>query len=166
VAVEGAGDDAHRPGVLRKRHLGNLSLEKGLVTRRSALVLRAEIHPELNHLQGAALAGELPGMEFLVDDALARRHPLNIARADRPAAAAGIPVFQFALIGHGHGFKARVGMSGHAPLFVTRRERMGFRVIEKQEGAQFPAQAVVIKHGTDGKAVANPVHCRALMNAQ
>src|SRR5437867_2754789 len=105
-------------------------------------------------------------MEFLVNDALARGHPLDVARADFSATATGIAVFQFALISHGDGLEALVRMTAHTALFVARRELVGRGVIEQQERAQLAAEAVVIKHGTHGKSVADPVHARTLMDAK
>jgi len=46
------------------------------------LVLGRQVHPELAELEGAAFLGESLAVELLVDDALRRRHPLDVAGAD------------------------------------------------------------------------------------
>lgn len=53
------GDDAHGSSGLRQFHVGNLHLEQGLITGFGTLVLRAQIHPKLNHLQRTAAAREI-----------------------------------------------------------------------------------------------------------
>ena len=77
-------------------------------------------------------------MEFLVDDAVTGRHPLHVARADLAAAAAGIAMFQLALIGDGHGFKALVRMPADAALLITGRELVGRGVVEQQRTDSTP----------------------------
>ncbi len=53
-----------------------------------------QIHPELGHFKNAAVAGKLRLMPFFMDHAGSGRHPLNIARADLTAVAAGVPMLQ------------------------------------------------------------------------
>ena len=74
-------------------------------------------------------------------------------------------MLDFALISNGHGFKALVRMPAHAALFVPGGEFIRRRVIQHQEGAQFAAQAVIVEHGANREAVADPVHSGATVNA-
>src|SRR6185436_12883517 len=39
-------------------------------------------------------------------------------------------------------------------------------IVEQQERTQLATQTVVVKHGADGEAVADPVHFRTLMDAK
>ena len=144
---------------------GNLRFRKGLITRLGAFVFGAEVDPELGHLQRAAVAGEIARMEFLVDDAVAGGHPLDVARADFSTAAAGVAVLEFALVGDGDGLETFVRMSADTAFFIAGGKGMRRGVIEQEEGAQFAAEAVVIKHGADGEAVADPVSGGTLMDA-
>src|SRR5206468_10132721 len=109
-----ACDDSHYSGVVRQFDIWNLRLEQGLITRFRALVLRAQVHPKLHHLESAAFAREILRMEFLVDDAVASSHPLHVACANLSAAAAGVAMLYLALISNRHGFKAFVWMPAHA----------------------------------------------------
>src|SRR5580698_9799026 len=99
-----------------------------------------------------------------MDDAVAGGHPLHVASADFPAAAAGIAMFQFALISHRHRFKTLVRMSAHTALLLAGRKWVWRGVVEQQERSQLPTQTIVIKHRPHRKAVADPVHPRTLMN--
>ena len=105
-------------------------------------------------------------MKFLVDDAVARGHPLHVARADFAATTARIAMLQLALIRDGHGFKTLVRMSAHAALLVAGRELIWCGVVEQQERTQLATQAVVVKHGAHGESVADPMHSRTLMDAK
>ena len=105
-------------------------------------------------------------MEFLVDDAVTRSHPLHVSRTNLSAATAGVAMLHLALISDRHGFKALVRMPTNAPLFITGRKLIRRGVVEQQERTQLTAQPVVIKHGAHGEAVADPVHSRTLMDAK
>src|SRR5207245_2338245 len=98
-----------------------------------AFVLRAQVYPQLNHLLSAAFAGEVLRLEFLVDDAVPGGHPLHVAGADLAAAAAGIAMFQFALVGDRHGLETLMRMRADATPLVGGRELMGRGVIKEQE---------------------------------
>src|SRR5437867_3157169 len=101
-----------------------------------------------------------------MDDAVPRRHPLHVARADFSAAAAGIAVFQLALIGDSHGFKSLMRMPTYSTPLVARLELIRRSVVEQQERAQLTAKTVVVKNGADREAVPDPVHSRTLMDAK
>lgn len=79
-------------------------------------------------------------MKFLVDDAVAGGHPLYVARVDFSADAAGIAIFQFALIRDGDGFKSFVRMAADAAFFVAGREFIRRGVIEQQKRTQLAAK--------------------------
>jgi uncharacterized SAM-binding protein YcdF (DUF218 family) len=87
-------------------------------------------------LQRAAFAREVLRVEFLVNNSIASSHPLHITRADLSAAAAGIAMFQLALIGDGHGIKTLVWMSTHTALLIAGRKFIGRCIVEQQERAQ------------------------------
>lgn len=96
-------------------------------------------------------------MEFLMQDAVARRHPLHIARPDDTTATGGIAVLQLAVIDDRHRLEALVGMFSHPTAAFGRPEHMRTRVIEQQERAQMLAERIVGKQGTNRKTVADPV---------
>ena len=152
------GDHSHGARLIREPDVGDLRAEQRLITRFSLLLFRPKIDPELHHLQGAPLPGELTGMEFLVDDAVAGRHPLNVARADPAAAAAGIAMLEFALVSDGHRFEAFVGMGAHAALLVTWGKPMRRRVIQQQKRAQLAPETIVVEYGPHRETVAHPMH--------
>lgn len=96
-------------------------------------------------------------MELLVNDALRRRHPLHIARANGAAGAGGIAVLDFALVDDGHGFKAAMRVLAHATALFGRGECRRTGVIQQQERADLLAHGVVGKQRANREAVANPV---------
>src|SRR5688572_12312451 len=118
---------------MRQHNGWNLRFEQGLVGRFRALVLRAEVHPQLDHLQRAAFACEVLRLEFLVDNAAPSRHPLHVARADFAAAAAGIAMLELALIDYAHRFKSLVWMRDHPALFFAGSKLVRRAVVEQQE---------------------------------
>ena len=63
-----------------------------------------------------------------MNDAIAGRHPLHIARADDAAATGGIAVSHFALVGDGHGFKTFVWVLADAAWAVA----VGFEIIRSR----------------------------------
>jgi len=117
-------------------------------------------------LKGAALAAELVRLKFLVDDAVAGRHPLNVARSDLSAASAGIAMFYLALEGHSHGFETFVRMCSNTTAFVRGRKQIRRDVVEQQKWAQIFSQTVVIEYRSDRKAIADPMRARTLINAK
>src|SRR5205085_6181395 len=110
------------------------------------------------HLQRAAFLCDITRMKFLVNDSATRGHPLHIAGADLSATAAGVAVFQLALISDCDSLKTFVRMRAHSAPFFARREFVRRRVVEQQERTEFARERVVIKHGADGKSVTNPMH--------
>ena len=80
------------------------------------LSLRRQVDPQLRHLQLAAAFGESLGMEFLMHDAGAGRHPLHITRTDGAAIAGGIAMVHFAAVDNGHGLEAAMRMLAHTAL--------------------------------------------------
>lgn len=75
-------------------------------------------------------------MEFFVHNAGAGGHPLHIALADHAAAAGGIAVRHFALIGDGHGFEAAVRVGAHAArCAVVGRESVRHGIVKHQKRA-------------------------------
>ena len=84
-----------------------------------SFVLRAQIHPELHHLERAAFAREILGVELLVDDAFPGGHPLHVACTDFSTATARVAMLQFALVRDGYCFKSLVWMAADAtPAFA------------------------------------------------
>jgi hypothetical protein len=69
-------------------------------------------------MQLAALVRESWGMEFLMQDASARGHPLHIARADDAALAGGISVGNFTLVDDADRFKPAVRVLADTTWFV------------------------------------------------
>ena len=73
------------------------------------------------------------GVKFFVNDSVPRRHPLDIARADLSAAAAGVAMFQFALIGDGDSLEPLVGMSAYSTFLMAWGKLIRRGRVEKQE---------------------------------
>ncbi len=105
-------------------------------------------------------------MELLVQDAAARRHPLDVAGADDSALAGRVAMLDLAVIDDGHGLEAAVRMLAHAAPLGRRLEVVGTGVVEQQEGADLFAHGVVGKQRTDGEAVADPVAAVVAVTAQ
>src|SRR3546814_3765329 len=96
-------------------------------------------------------------MVFLMQDAAAGRHPLNVARADDPAIAGGILVLHLAVIDDRHRLEAAMRMLAHAATLRRRLEVMRTGIVEQQERADVLAKVVVRKERADRKTVAHPV---------
>ena len=96
-------------------------------------------------------------MKFLVNDPAASSHPLDIAGANLSATAAGVAMFQFALIRDGDGLKTFVRVCANAAPLVAWGKFVRRRIVEQQERTQFASEGVVIKHRADGKSVADPM---------
>jgi hypothetical protein len=69
-------------------------------------------------MQLAALVRESWRMEFLMQDASARCHPLHIARADDATLAGGISVGNFTLVDDTDRFKSAVWVLADTAWFV------------------------------------------------
>src|SRR5215471_7849048 len=104
-------------------------------------------------------------MEFLMDDAVTRGHPLHVARTNLPAAPAGIAMFHFALEGDRHRLESLVRMRADPAALRGRTEFIRRGVIEHQKRAELLAEAVVVKNRTHRKAVTDPVHSGTSMDA-
>jgi hypothetical protein len=88
---------------------------------------------------------------FLMHDAAARRHPLHVARAEQPAIAQAVAVFNGAAQDISDGLDAAMGMPGKAGEIIARpvvaeiveqQERIGLLGVAETEGAaQFHAGA-------------------------
>ncbi|KAG1252790.1 hypothetical protein G6F68_011629 [Rhizopus microsporus] len=116
-----------------------------------------QVDPQLHHLQLATRPGERGGMEFLMQNARGRRHPLHVAGTDDAAVAGGVAVLDLAAVDDGHGLKAAMGVLPHAARMVGRLELGRAGVIQQQEGADVLAFVVVGEHRAHREAVAHPV---------
>ena len=74
----------------------------------------------------------------------------------RPPLPAGVPVLDLAFEEDGHGLEAAVRMPAHAARLLGGREVGRAEMIEQQEGRKL-GLALVVEHGVDGEAVADPV---------
>ena len=104
-------------------------------------------------------------MEFVVDNAAACGHPLNISLFDNAASAAAVAVGDFARIGNGYGFKATVRVcadTARGGLVGGEFHRGG--VVQHQEGAGLFVFAHVGKQRSDFEAVADPVGVRSIID--
>ena len=162
--VELARDHAHAALAARQRHQRNLAVQDPLVPGRRLLVLRGQVHPELHHLEGAAAPRVLAAVEFLVDDARRRGHPLNVTRTDRAAAARRVAVLDFALVHDRHRLEAAVRVRADSAALARGLERRGARVVEQQERAQHRPEVRVGEQRPHRKAVADPVPARAALD--
>jgi len=99
-----------------------------------------------------------------MDDAAGRGHPLHVSRADLSAGAAGIAMLQFALVSDSYGFKAAMWMRSDASSLIRRVEFHRWRIVKKQEGAQFTSEIVVTKDRTDRESIAYPMDAGAFFN--
>ena len=88
-----------------------------------------------------------------------------VALADAAAVAGGVLVVDFAVEHHRHGLEAAVRMPADAARFLGGREIRRARVIEQQKGRNLRV-ALVVEHGVDGEAVADPVPFGLAVNAE
>jgi hypothetical protein len=79
-----------------------------LVARPRHLGVLREVHPELDHLHGAALRGEVALVLLLVDDAGGGGHPLDVAGSELAGVAGGVAVLELALVDDRDGLEAAV----------------------------------------------------------
>jgi len=105
--------------------------QQGLVRGNGHLVLGWQVDPELHHVQRTAGFGESLRVEFFVQDAGARRHPLHIARADGAAGAGGVAMLDLTLVDDGDGLEAAVWMLTDAAPSGARRERGRAGVVQQ-----------------------------------
>jgi len=96
-------------------------------------------------------------VELFVQDAAARRHPLDVAGADNAALAGRVAMLDLAVVDNGHGLEAAVRVLADAATFVGRLEVMRTGVVEQQEGANLLADAVIGKQRANREAVADPM---------
>ena len=102
---------------------GMLRVEDVLIAGRRHLEAGREVDPELDHLHGPSLAGELEAVLLFVHDPRGGRHPLDVARADPAVVAARVPVLDLALVGDGHRLETAVGVLAHARAARPARAR-------------------------------------------
>jgi len=147
-APEAAAHHAHARAVV-VGHLGNVGRGDVLVARRGHLERRGQVGPEL---EAVHTAGRVALRHLLVKDAAARRHPLDVARAER----ARVP--QAVTMHHGAGehvsdrLDAAVRVPGEAldvvgrplvPEVVEEQERIGLGgVAEPERAAQVDARTL------------------------
>jgi hypothetical protein len=81
-------------------------------------------------LECATLARKLFGLKFLVDNAIASRHPLNVTRSDLSTAATGVAMFDFSFKGDSHRLETFVWMCFHTTPSIGWRELKRCDVIE------------------------------------
>ena len=120
---------------------------------------RREVDPELQHVHAAALTRETLLVIFLMEDARAGRHPLDVARADNAAGARAIVVRDASLERDRNRLEAAVGMrTDAAPKVLRRRIHERRVVVEQQERTQRTHEISIAREvPADAKAVADPV---------
>ena len=156
--AEAAGDNAGMAGIIGQRHHGDVVFGQVLVAGGRFFVFGRQVYPQLRHFKFAAAFAKRFGVEFFVHNAGAGGHPLHIALADHAAAAGGIAVRHFALIGDGHGFKAAVRVGAHATrCAVVGRESVRHGIVKHQKRAGLFVFAHVGKQRGHIKAVAHPM---------
>ena len=135
-ALISTGDQAQVAGIIGQIDHRNIVFGQMLITGRGGFVFGRQVHPQLHHLKEAAGFAEFLGMELFVDDAVTGGHPLYVAFFDHAAAAAGIAVRHFAVVGDGNGFKTFVRMLADAARTAgaAGREFARSGVIEHQKG--------------------------------
>ncbi|SOB52439.1 hypothetical protein PLUA15_230182 [Pseudomonas lundensis] len=164
--VEFTGNQAQPSGVVLEGYIRDIPIQNALITRCGHFVFGGQVDPQLNHLQGAATAGECLGMEFFMQDPGRRRHPLHITGADHPTVTGGIAVFDFALVNDGDGFKPAMRVLPYAATLGGRREFGGSCVIQQQEWADVFTHLVVRKHRAYRETITDPVATRRCVNAK
>jgi hypothetical protein len=140
---------------------GDLVSGEALIAGGRHLVLGRQIDPELDHLQGPALAGEVGAVIFVVDQARGRRHPLDVPRANGAAATRRIPMRDAARIDQGHRLESPVRMLADAPALARRREIHRAGIVHQQEGRHFGGDILVRKDRPHREAIADPVTAAA-----
>ena len=120
------------------------------------LVLGRQVHPELHHLQDAAVAGEALAVELLVDDAAPRPSSTARRRGRSAVVAGGVAVLELALVDDGHRLEPAMRMLADAARRLGRGELVGAGVVEQQERVELLA-LVVREQAAHRKAVADPV---------
>jgi hypothetical protein len=166
VALIVARDHAHAARAVRQVHLRDVLVQDALVARRRHLVPGRQVDPQLHHFKRPARARELARVEFLMQDARGRRHPLHVARADHAAVAGRVAVLHLALVDDGHGLKPAVRVLAHAARRPGRLELRRAGIVQQQKGADMRAQRVIGEQRAHGKAVTDPVAVRVAVNAQ
>ena len=98
-------------------------------------------------------------MEFFMQDAAGRRHPLHIALADDASAPGRVAVLHLPVVHQSHSLEAPVRVLAHAATVArVGLKGTGRRIVEQQEGAaRRHLCAVVVEHAMDGKTVPHPV---------
>ena len=142
----------------------DLRVGDALVGRGCHLVAGPQVHPELHHLEGAALPRELRAVELLVQQARCRGHPLHVADADRAAAAGRVAVGHAACVDQRHGLEAAVRMRTDAALLRRGLEAGRPRVVHEQERGQLLRDVVVRKDAPHRETVADPVAAVAALD--
>ena len=113
----------------------------------------------------AAAARELRAVHLLVQQTGAGGHPLHFALADAAAVAGGVLVVDFAFEHQRHGLEAAMRMPADAARLFGRREIRRAGVVEQQERRKLGV-ALVVEHGVNRKAVADPVPLGLAVDAQ
>ena len=91
-----ASNHAQCSAVIRQGDHRDIRLSDALVARRRHFVFSGQVDPQLHHFQFTAFLRKRAGVELLVQNACACRHPLHIAWANNAASASGITVLHFA----------------------------------------------------------------------
>ena len=116
-------------------------------------------------MEFAAAAGEFRAVHLFMQQTGAGGHPLHFALADAAAVAGGVLVVDLAFEHQRHGLEAAMRMPADAARLVGRREVRRAGVVEQQERRKL-GMALVIEHGVDRKAVADPVPLGLAVDAQ
>ncbi|MNH21198.1 hypothetical protein D3C79_809960 [compost metagenome] len=105
-------------------------------------------------------------MELFMDDAIGRRHPLHVARADQATRTCGITVLQLALVDNGHGLETTVRMLPDPAPGIGWGKGVRAGIVQQQERADLAGQVVIGEQAAHREAIAYPVGVRAAVNTQ
>jgi hypothetical protein len=104
-------------------------------------------------------------VHFLVQQAGARRHPLDVALADAAAVAGGVLVHDLAVEHHGDGLEAAMRMPFDAARLLRRREVERAGMVEQKKRRKL-GMTLVVEHCMHREAVADPVPFGLLVDTQ
>jgi PAS domain S-box-containing protein len=131
------------------------------------LVLPGQVHPDLDHVQHSARAGELLVVELVVEDATSRGHPLHFSGADHPAIARAVAVRDRSLVGDGDRLEAAMRMGAHAApprrrgvalrLLVVEQEKRAHPLVEVGRAGEVVADVEAVPHPVLARSPEHPL---------
>ena len=114
-----------------KRHLRDLGVLDVPIAGIHHLMGLWQVSPQLEAVHASF---RVAFGHFLMDDAAAGGHPLDVAFVDHPLVAQAVSVFNLAAQHIGDGFDAAMGMPGEPPHVIYRV--VAPEIIQKQEGVE------------------------------